>query len=963
MAVFNPITITDNGKEMLTQALAGQGTLTFVSVSTSTSTPSNPEDLTTLTGIKQTVTPASAILDGNVIQVSALFSNSNLTQGYTANSLGLYAKLGDGAQTLFAVVTATDPDVFPAQNTQSPSSFLYQFNISISDTSQITIAVPEGGNLSAAVFYQTFPGLTPPTEENAGDMMVVEDNGEWGYVDSKNAIVQSTATGEFLSFETSLAIPMDNVLLYGKSTQYNTGANLFDINAAKSGNAGDITITDYGTGEFTVSTQNNVAFQGIALKDWCPTLKLGQFCTLSGATTSTDKCLRSAGGAVWNFGETRTISNEDLADTWYFVATTEVSTSGTIVYLEDTFSGVMVTYGSTVPPYEVYTAGTGEPSPDTPIPIISVGEYNEETEKYEVGIAVTGAQLFDASKIPTKSQGGATVTNNGDGSFTVSGSGALSSVFASVCNYSHRNTIKMLKCGKISLEQNGNTTPYALAQLVKKDNVSVYFRLTDTNNETIITKEMLEDEGCYLSIYIYGQTSQIIKEGTVKPMLYQSGDGTWETFKQQQTTLSLSEPLRGIPVDSGGNYTDETGQQWICDYIDREKGKYVQCVREVVFDGSDDENWFYQSDSYTFSISYLGGKGIENRACVCDKFISKQGINPQSVDYLCCGFNPMSIYSDYFYFKAVGEINFTLASDFKKWLSNNPTTIIYQLKSPIEIDLAPDQLAALNLSTYEGVTNIGTDSNAGIGAEYQAANFAADIAQKTFDLQSTAKSQAESIQALQNTTQTQGEDIQGLEERTGLLEEDLQTLDHIIGTPSTSSPVMIPVVTDDGKFTYAPLVDLVYKIGDIKQTTTNVNPGTYLGGTWIPWGTGRTPVGVDTDQTEFNAVEKTGGEITHTLTVSETPPHSHDVSGGACTTGNNGNHAHTYSAKVGPNQGFTLGSNGWPTVSSTAQNTSTNGNHNHSVPAHNHTVSNTGNGQAHNNLQPYITCYYWKRTA
>lgn len=945
MAVFNPITITENGKDMLTQALAGQGTLTFVAVSTSTSTPSNPEDLTALTGIKQTTTPASAILDGNVIQVSALFSNSGLTQGYTANSLGLYAKLGDGAQTLFAVVTATEPDVFPAQNAQSPSSFLYQFNISISDTSQITIAVPEGGNLSAAVFYQTFPGLTPPTEENAGDMMVVEDNGEWGYVDSKNAIVQSTATGEFLSFETSLAIPMDNVLLYGKSTQYNTGANLFDISAAKSGGAGDITITDYGTGEFTVSTQNNVAFQGIALKDWCPTLKLNQFCTLSGTTTSADKCLRSAGGAVWNFGKTRTISNEDLADKWYFVATTEVSISGATAYYKDTFSDVMVTYGSTVPPYEVYTAGTGEPSPDTPIPIVSVGEYNEETEKYEVGIAVTGAQLFDASKISTKSQGGATVTNNNDGSFTISGSGQSSENWSTYYSLSGTNIRKFLKPGVLTLKANIKTHPYfGITLTSSRGSVQLTNNFGTTESKDIT--DVISGDNLSATIGFFANEGVNIITGIVKPVLYQLGDGEWEPFKQQLSTLQLPNPLRGIPVNSGGNYTDADGQQWICDYIDRERGKYVQNIG--IYEIKGNENWsISEFQLVSGCIRYdceVSAKIPKENFCVNNYF---KYVKANTSDSTWVHSNNINLCLRIAMNKTVFEDVDALKTFLQMaYSSGKPVTWYYQLATPTEESLTPDQLAALNLSTYEGVTNIGTDSNAGIGVEYQTANFAADIAQKTFDLQSTAKSQAESIQALQNTTQTQGEDIQGLEERTGLLEEDLQTLDHIIGVPSTSSPVMIPVVTDDGRFTYVPLVDLVYKIGDIKQTTTNVNPGTYLGGTWVPWGTGRTPVGVDADQAEFNTVEKTGGEITHTLDEGEIPEHNHAISAdelqGLGLVWVNSNEMEVTSTQGQPHEYM------WSEPENTQITCNTNV---------------TGGGQPHNNLQPYITCYYWKRMA
>lgn len=911
MAVFNPITITDNGKEMLTQALAGQGTLTFVSVSTSTSTPSNPEDLTTLTGIKQTVTPASAILDGNVIQVSALFSNSDLTQGYTANSLGLYAKLGDGAQTLFAVVTATEPDVFPAQNAQSPSSFLYQFNISISDTSQITIAVPEGGNLSAAVFYQTFPGLTPPTEENAGDMMVVEDNGEWGYVDSKNAIVQSTATGEFLSFETSLAIPMDNVLLYGKSTQYNTGANLFDINAAKSGGAGDITITDYGTGEFTVSTQNNVAFQGIALKDWCPTLKLDQFCTLSGTTTSADKCLRSAGGAVWNFGETRTISNEDLADKWYFVATTKVSTSGTTAYYEDTFSGVMVTYGSTVPPYEVYTAGTGEPSPDTPIPIVSVGEYNEETEKYEVGITITNKNL--ASDINVYS--GYYYDTDGTPS-------PADSRFVRV------SMIKVFPGVRYAISSNLNIYSITMYDNNRK---KVSFTTAPINQKTLVINP--GKKVTYLGVSLHNTSGA---EDTSAFEFLQVETGTkaspYVAGERKNITLSLSEPLRGIPVDSGGNYTDAKGQKFLGDVADKQKSKIYRGCGSKTFNGS--ETWYADTSNHIYTYITSDAKMYPSNA-LCDSYVFKN----DAVQLGQSDFGFAMVGSYYIQFK---NVNVQSLDDWKSMLQTRPITIVYPLATPTEESLTPDQLAALNLSTYEGVTNIGTDSNAGIEVEYQTANFATDIAQKTFDLQSTVRSQGTAI--TQNET-------------------DIENINNVLNSPLVSYNGLLPVVNPSGIYTYKSVADIVYPIGSIYLSVNNINPGTIFGGTWVSWGSGQVPVGVNTSVSQFATVEQTGGEITHTLTTAEMPSHDHSISGGACTTGSGGSHNHTYGVTVHPAVGFTLGPNGYSTVTGDNQNTSSNGNHSHSVPNHAHDIGNTGGGQAHNNLQPYITCYMWKRTA
>lgn len=123
-----------------------------------------------------------------------------------------------------------------------------------------------------------------------------------------------------------------------------------------------------------------------------------------------------------------------------------------------------------------------------------------------------------------------------------------------------------------------------------------------------------------------------------------------------------------------------------------------------------------------------------------------------------------------------------------------------------------------------------------------------------------------------------------------------------------------------------------YHVGKIILDTTNVNPATYLGfGTWVLWGSGRVPVGVDTSQAEFNAVEKTGGEKKHTLTVSEMPSHNHMERG--ATANNRG-----YSNMNLAGNAYTGGELG-------------------------HATSYNGGSQPHNNLQPYITCYMWKRVS
>lgn len=126
-----------------------------------------------------------------------------------------------------------------------------------------------------------------------------------------------------------------------------------------------------------------------------------------------------------------------------------------------------------------------------------------------------------------------------------------------------------------------------------------------------------------------------------------------------------------------------------------------------------------------------------------------------------------------------------------------------------------------------------------------------------------------------------------------------------------------------------------HPVGSIEVNVTGTNPSAYIGGTWGAWGTGQVPVGVDTAQTEFNTVEKTGGEKTHTLTTAEIPGHTHDQYANTVYQVNSGSYY------------FNVGSDGDPT---------------HRANLGNVTAS-TGGGGAHNNLQPYITCYMWKRTA
>lgn len=164
-----------------------------------------------------------------------------------------------------------------------------------------------------------------------------------------------------------------------------------------------------------------------------------------------------------------------------------------------------------------------------------------------------------------------------------------------------------------------------------------------------------------------------------------------------------------------------------------------------------------------------------------------------------------------------------------------------------------------------------------------------------------------------------------------------------------------------------------YPVGAIFMSASSANPSASFGGTWAQWGVGRVPVSVDVGQSEFNTVEETGGEKTHTLTISEMPAHSHTHQphshGDTFATVSNGSHKHVldYNALKTPNTGTSFAAVATGGSSTSSGPVETDGIHTHSisggVSSATSTETVTGYDQAHNNLQPYITCYMWKRTA
>jgi microcystin-dependent protein len=158
------------------------------------------------------------------------------------------------------------------------------------------------------------------------------------------------------------------------------------------------------------------------------------------------------------------------------------------------------------------------------------------------------------------------------------------------------------------------------------------------------------------------------------------------------------------------------------------------------------------------------------------------------------------------------------------------------------------------------------------------------------------------------------------------------------------------------------ILETTHPIGSLEINTSGINPSEYLGGGWESFGSGRTLVGVDSSDSDFNTAEETGGEKTHTLTTNEIPAHTHGSKSlvgtwanwgegsGMVSSSANGYKVTGIVSAVGDNNQY-----GWGTSTGRDQdNTSL------KIDA-THEHNSVGGGQTHNNLQPYITVYFWKR--
>lgn len=507
--------------------------------------------------------------------------------------------------------------------------------------------------------------------EETNTIWAQNKNGEW--IDTGKAFIRTdTFKGNPLIADGTINWEMQGLKVFGKSKQASTtGAQLIsknDIYGKVTVNGIAKTPKDISIWEFLGSATSDTILGAFDSEDNM-VLGAGQY-VLSVYGTSKIKVAinKFSGGctAYISAGENVKITLEkDEPINIVFKALAGIDVTGTLY--------VMINAGSTALPWEPYTGGMPSPNPEYPQEIVSTGDDGQ------VDLTVTGKNICN--------QSGDELT--------------VSTNIAPIKAYTGKITIGVKKdSGTVQI----NVKFWFADGQKGKDKILV--RPADKNGYFV---QNVFDVENIIGFSLYYVNSEPCTGLNVVAVLGETSINKYIPYQPPQLLpIPTLNGLTGIPVDSGGNYTDETGQQWICDYVDFARGVKVQnCFSLTIYDFSRSGVYQPPANGYTngnFRLPYPASTNYTMHS-LCDKF-------KYSDSGLTIKFNMSNLF---IYFMIKGELN---VNQWKEKMTELSPTVIYPLETPIETPLSSEELTAYQgLTSYDGATNIFSDEEVGLEAE------------------------------------------------------------------------------------------------------------------------------------------------------------------------------------------------------------------------------------------------------
>lgn len=329
----------------------------------------------------------------------------------------------------------------------------------------------------------------------------------------------------------------------------------------------------------------------------------------------------------------------------------------------------------------------GTPTPDAPVPIVSAGDGGS------VAVKVTGKNLF---------------YEQGFQQYFINS--VADSVGLAVGNVS--SVLQVVTGAKYYVTRNKIGTKFRVAVVDALPTKGSVVRPSSAINADSKRQVEISATSKYMVI-------QCEDEAAFSELMVSLDSSTaYFPYREQLLTMPTPNGLPGIPVTSGGNYTDSTGQQWVCDEVDLERGLRVQRVTTIVF--SDRKKFTLRSTSTStkvrFSAEVDGLKTANLKTADSSAFCSALALGEQGSTWTTP--NTFTIDANVILFVRFENIN--SLNELQQYLQRTPMSLTAILATPIETPLTPAEIAAYKaLTAYGPDTVVQASDGAGVGLGYQ----------------------------------------------------------------------------------------------------------------------------------------------------------------------------------------------------------------------------------------------------
>lgn len=370
----------------------------------------------------------------------------------------------------------------------------------------------------------------------------------------------------------------------------------------------------------------------------------------------------------------------------------------------------MLNTGSTALPWEPYTGGKPSPSPDYPQEIVSAGKDGN------LNVMVRGKNIF----------GGKFHYASYSDSILLADKWRIDKE-VELPYQPERETYgicKVLKCqkGKTYVLSVTNPNKNATIGMTEFKNIENIFNRIDAIGFVAMTNKTKQlytakSDGILLcgiaGTWTNGSTTtHACTESELLQVEEASEATSYEPYHEPQS-MSVTTPngLPGIPVTSDGNYTDENGQQWICDEVDFGRGVYVQRIEKANQDAFTTKKW----SSGVIALINMNTDNIDTESRVALTTISSE--YRKGWDY--------TDHAVHFTQKSAQTLVIVLPKTIDtveqgEAIRKRGFEFYYQLATPIESPLTASEIAAYkSLRTYKGTTIVEAEDKAGISVTYK----------------------------------------------------------------------------------------------------------------------------------------------------------------------------------------------------------------------------------------------------